>query len=512
MIWQLVKRDPAWRNAINYAAVSAVLCLILPREFVGMFFGMVICMCCMASEAQQRATLFQVGLPIRACDLFLARILALLAGVWAPVASGAALLLLAGRPAKDAATLTAVGAALSVLVLVVQSSRVREIAGSEWAYIYIPITAGATWPISLFVPRAVVLAVCAAACPLLFWNIWRQLPLAFEVLPAKLSPQVALQGDAAEPAFVWWPILRAVFPPMVLLVLPSFVFLPFSGQWLLISIFCFIPVMGAVSNLPWTLALPIRRGALLAAALLPWLTLFLLGLLLSNCFAPKPAIWLERASQNRISDIRPPLEYWRTGNAPIVQSPWGESCRPRTVRLRLLGVAFYNPYSLSPANSPRFFEWQFRRATEAVYGEAMDYADYQRLRPRARPAIHGARMAILNLSACACWLMLLFSLAFTAMHWRFRRDFARGHIVVCWLVMPPMAGMLLIEWLPRVLLPGPVSGSLVNALLLRVAAWLPAGLPAVMLAAVLPVALFSWTAARLFRGVEIARPAAATRA
>jgi hypothetical protein len=86
----------------------------------------------------------------------------------------------------------------------------------------------------------------------------------------------------------------------------------------------------------------------------------------------------------KISEIRPPLEFWRTGEAPVIESPWGETWRPATVRL--LGVAIYNPYSFGPANSARFFEWQFRRATEAVYGQAMDYADYKRDRPRTPPA------------------------------------------------------------------------------------------------------------------------------
>ena len=37
MIWQLVKRDPAWRNALIFTAVGAVACPALPREFIGMF-------------------------------------------------------------------------------------------------------------------------------------------------------------------------------------------------------------------------------------------------------------------------------------------------------------------------------------------------------------------------------------------------------------------------------------------------------------------------------------------
>ena len=33
MIWQLVKRDPAWRNALIFTAVSAVACPVLPVSY-----------------------------------------------------------------------------------------------------------------------------------------------------------------------------------------------------------------------------------------------------------------------------------------------------------------------------------------------------------------------------------------------------------------------------------------------------------------------------------------------
>jgi hypothetical protein len=506
MIWQLVKRDPGWRHALNCAAAGAVAGAALPREFIGMF-ALLIGGCWFSSLPHERATVFQAGLPIRVRDLFLARLLALFAGVWLPVASGAAMSLLSGKPPQDAAILVEIGAAFSVLVLIAQSSRVREIAGPQWVLnLTMAIAWGAGALIAYLVPRTVVLVMCAAACPPLFWNIWRKLPATFEVLPAKLTPQASRQGNAAAPALAWWPILRSLFPLRTLLFLPMFVFMPLSGQWLFISLFCFLPVLGAVGNMAWTLGLPVRRSSLLAASLLPWLTLLLLGVLGSNWFAPNTPIRLERNASNQVSDIRPPLEFWHTGEAPVIESPWGETWRPATVRL--LGVAIHNPYSFGPANSARFSEWQFRRATEAVYGQAMDYADYRRLRSRAWPLMRQRRLAILNLSACACWVMLLFSFAFLAMHWRFRRVFAQGRTVMGWLTMAPMACILLIDWLPRGALPGPISISLVNALLLRVSALLPAALPAVALAAVLPVALLSWTVTRLFHGVETPAPAA----
>src|ERR1019366_2650103 len=232
MIWQLVKRDPAWRNALIFTAVSAVACPALPRGFIGMFV-FVVGMFWFRSQPQQRATLFQAALPIRACDLFLARILAFFALVWLPVASGAAFLLLARRRAEDAATLVEIGAGFSVLVLVAQSSRVREIAGSRMAA---GISTTIVWTASYtiwqgqFVPRAVLLPVCAVVCAALFWNIWRQLPPAFEVLPAKLTRQVSSQGNSAAPAFVYWPILRSLFQWRTFGFLPMIAMLTLGGQ------------------------------------------------------------------------------------------------------------------------------------------------------------------------------------------------------------------------------------------------------------------------------------------
>jgi hypothetical protein len=97
------------------------------------------------------------------------------------------------------------------------------------------------------------------------------------------------------------------------------------------------------------------------------------------------------------------------------------------------------------------------------------------------------------------------------MHWRCRQSLGNGHRVLGWLLMAQMGCTLWIDLAPEHVSTGPISVSLVNALLLRVSAVLPAGLPAVALAAALPVALLCWTAARLSRGVELP-PSAAARA
>jgi hypothetical protein len=513
MIWQLVKRDSAWRGALIGMALSAAVCA-LAHGLIMMFSGLVL-MYWLRSDPQRRATDFQAALPIPASDLFLARVLAFFALAWLPVASGAAMLLLAGKPAEDVATLVEFGAKFSVLVLIVQSGRVREIASSRWGLAVTLLLFGpVVLPISPFgfVPLAIELVVCATVGPLLFWNIWRQLPPAFEVLPAELTGQVSVPGNSAAPAFVWWPILRSLFQLRTLGFLPMIVFMAVGGQRLWVTMFCIFPVLAAMPRMSWVLGLPVRRGTLLAVILLPAVMAFLLGVLLGNWFGygNKSPIRMEWSASHRVPDVRPPLEFWRTGKAPIIESPWGESWQPETVRLR--GVAIYNPYSCGPGSSERFCDWQFRRATEAVYGEAIDYAYYKSHRIWVRPLTRQTRLAILNLSACACWIMLMVNLLLTSMHWRVGRISRHGQSVLSALVMAHLALFLLIELAPGNLPAGHIGDSLVNALLLRVSALLPAGLSAVAVAAVLPVALLSWTAARLFRGVEFPPAAAATKA
>ena len=79
-----------------------------------------------------------------------------------------------------------------------------------------------------------------------------------------------------------------------------------------------------------------------------------------------------------------------------------------------------------------------------------------------------------------------------------------------WLIMAQMMILLLLDLAPANRFEH-VGTSLVNALLLRLSALLPASLPAVALAAALPVALLCWTATRLFNGLELPPPTAAPR-
>ncbi len=508
MIWQLVKRDPAWRIALKCVPVAAVAGLALPREAMGMFSWLV-WMPWLQCQPQRRATGFEAALPIRACDLFLARLLSFLASLWLPMATFAVVLLLAGRPVADAVLVMELGAGGSMLVLLALSSRVREIAGSQWApAISLAIVCAAAWPAWRFLPPAAVLALCAVLSAGLFGNIWRQLPPAFEVLPAKCAPQGSSRRGGAAPALVWWPVMRALFPPRVLFFLPMILVQLISGQWMYGTAMCMFPIFAALSHTSWVQGLPIRRGGLLAVVVLPCIGPLLLGTFLSSLVEQRTPIQFVKIKDHNTSSLRPPMEFWHVapqGRAPLIQAPWRESWQPETMRLG--GITLYNPYSMGPDNSRRFFEWQYLRATEAVYGQAVAFTDRKRLES-LRPFDRQARFVVLNLAACACWIMLLANLVLSALHWRVRRVFEHGVSALTWIIVAQMACVILIEMAISKQGFGRYGAVLVNTLLLRLSAALPASLPLTALAAAFPAVLLCWTAARLFRGAELPPPAA----
>ena len=63
------------------------------------------------------------------------------------------------------------------------------------------------------------------------------------------------------------------------------------------------------------------------------------------------------------------LELSRDGRTQTVTAPWGESFTPRARPLwRGRAMSLYDPYEVGPESSPRFVEYQMRRAVNAVYG------------------------------------------------------------------------------------------------------------------------------------------------
>ena len=104
MIWQLLKRDPAWPIAFWMAPVGAAAGVFLnnnTRE-AALLVVPILGLCMMVS--QQRPTLFTAALPVPARRLFLVRVLAILALLWIPAATAAAVFVVLGSLCKARVT------------------------------------------------------------------------------------------------------------------------------------------------------------------------------------------------------------------------------------------------------------------------------------------------------------------------------------------------------------------------------------------------------------------------
>jgi hypothetical protein len=70
--------------------------------------------------------------------------------------------------------------------------------------------------------------------------------------------------------------------------------------------------------------------------------------------------------------VVPSQEYWipvRSGKAPVIEAPWGETFQPPLDHV--MGFDIYDPYAVGCDNGQRFLDWQFSKATVAIYGHSI---------------------------------------------------------------------------------------------------------------------------------------------
>jgi hypothetical protein len=209
-------------------------------------------------------------------------------------------------------------------------------------------------------------------------------------------------------------------------------------------------------------------------------------------------------------DVELSLEYWkhaRGSTAPVIESPWGETFRPAIVSM--FGYTLYNPYSTGPNNSQRFFDWQFERATELVYGQRLNSRRlYAAKKAGLRPITARARMRILNLAAVTLLLLVLIFLR-EIFRWRRVRQLsrlARGLLMATAIALP-LGAILALSFIPISRGGGvAIVQHLVQWLLFRVSALLPDNLLALTVAAAVPVVLMYWLLERLFAQTELLGP------
>ena len=204
--------------------------------------------------------------------------------------------------------------------------------------------------------------------------------------------------------------LRYFYSWVDLLFVPILFLQVVTGQWLT-GVF-FISALWMAPTRRWLDPLPVSRRNLLVWRILPVLIAltagYAVGIILhtgrpgrwNDISETTTQGWPPSAGQQSCGrkNVTPPLEYWRLskgGAAETVRSPWGETFTPPVVIVMATGV--YNPYAVGCTNTQQFFDWQFARATTAVYGQ-----------DRHAPARPGLRIQVLSLGAILTIAMLVF--------------------------------------------------------------------------------------------------------
>jgi hypothetical protein len=99
------------------------------------------------------------------------------------------------------------------------------------------------------------------------------------------------------------------------------------------------------------------------------------------------------------------LELSSEGQAPAIDSPWGETYTPKAHPLwRGQAVAIYDPYEVGPDSSERFAQYQARRAIETIHGTGFTLESARGHVPPDR--IRTAAVALLVLTVLVTFMVI----------------------------------------------------------------------------------------------------------
>jgi hypothetical protein len=402
MIYELVKRDPAWKAAPMLAGVAALLAAVVGLETALYMLPLLFFMAANHVWPHHRSIPILGALPIAGRDLFLARAASLLWMVWLQVAAAmAGSMLTHGRMAPaQALGAPAFGLFFTFVVAVTLTMKVEQCGGwSNWIFWLWALAMGVAFAVGAGVWWAAGIAAFGAiGSAARFRWAWHKIPPAFQSAPFEAVAEKA-DARARGPAWAFRPLLRSMF---------SWFYVFFAVIGIVVCVLTqplFLPalLMAAYGvtrrRLRWLsgAGLPISPRVQMSLMLLPlllWVTLSYVPLALfelpeDSMRGPQisSAQYWDYAGSGDPKDagaapnLAMPLEYWKVaprGHAPKIRAPWGESTQPTD--LRLLGFSIYNPYSADRQNSPRFLEWQFARATAVVFGRAMPISQYEAVR------------------------------------------------------------------------------------------------------------------------------------
>jgi hypothetical protein len=529
MILELMKRDLAWKAGLAQVPVATVLLLVDPGDPDPLWTRLLTLHTLLIVSGfmcpPARATLFESALPIAGRHIFLARLFSRLAMVWLPVLT-AIFVILVGRDASWAEVLGMLqcGTLFTLAYLLPLAVRARECAAPTGLVIAVwaGVAAGGAlaWH---FLPPAIFLPVFLLGGALILLRTWLVIPASFQVAPILAVGSVASPKSTQEArTLVWWPVLRSAGfgRPLVLLPVGMFCGWVPADSWSLVGMCVILGNDLVRQRTRWLYALPLSFRALSLITLVPSLALLLGGVAIGRYFY-KPLGWDysvsggPRRQPPTDMDIPVNFEFWHrapAGPAPVIRSPWGETVDATTVRV--LKATFFNPYSVGPQNSKRFFDWQFGRATEAVYGRVIPIEQYA---PSWRyggfePVTARPRMRILTLSAdLLAMLLVVYLTEWTRWH-RLRRlsGLVPGALLGPWFMFVVVmllgpASMFVGVAIER-FYSFPLGTALGHAALLHLSSLLPNNLLAVTAASMLPVIGMWWLIEKQFSKSEVRGP------
>jgi len=445
MIWQLIRRDVAWRW-MPWLFLTGVTACVLWHFSSGAwdFISLAIAYCVFsltpsyAFNRQIRDVHFQASLPITVRQIYVSWVLSMLALFWLTVGIGVAFGLALSHPAFTR-TLLDFGSLFTTALMAIQSAAVQCKLRKSGIYVFNLFWAAGVGACAISGLPGWLLrqgAITAIAFPVICWTIsagiflatWQALPKSFDFAPRMLPAP-----DKTRTASRWRLVTVGTY-----LLQPFWLICYFgcgllwASKWFADSWFLVWTPIGfgwAITRWQtrWLLAFPVSPRAMLAGILLPTFLIVCGGYetglhIAALADTGERGIMVTADSDTELTNISkdcrmfnvlPPNDYLvpaRPDKVPLIRAPWGETFQPGTNPID--GFDVYNPYASGCDNTERFLDWQFMRATTVVYGHPI---------PRNRNAgpylvttpmgIPGLRRQLVTLGLMCAYMMLLMLLS-----------------------------------------------------------------------------------------------------
>jgi hypothetical protein len=415
-----------------------------------------------ALVAQLNDTDFQSTLPLTVQQIYRARALSMIVMLWAPIAICAVAGLFVDR-ALPVPVLALVDFASVITLLIVgfQSASIWDFTIPQLVIrtSFLVLTAGAgllfmrsigpgdwaSWedgPVWALLP--VICWLCIVGIFLRTWHVapasFQSAPLHAAVIAVRARPAGAARTRANRLLPVWLAVWLSIFRGGALWAFYCFAATAFTGS-MEVSLIIATGLWPSIRpRVRWLFALPVPRGIFLPAIMLGHFLGLAGGYLVSvhrssypNTIergigvraSQEPFGWSHAANNwgCKMPNVLPAQEFWLpvgTRKVPLITAPWGETFQPSGHRR--FGFDVYNPYAVGCGNSERFFDWQFSRATLAVYGISI---------PRVKSpgessvdsvvVVTGVRTQVVTVALIALYLLMGMLATLTGDWFRFRQ-------------------------------------------------------------------------------------------